>query len=176
MNPTRSANGRVGFVALALIAALLICAGCPREKAHDDPKDLWVLNTDPYNGETNVFINDPIIITFSANVNPASVNTNTIQISDPNGAVPLGRFEVHSNEVHFLPQYPPGLNMMMTYTVVAQGLPMNPTVMSVENTPLMQTHTFSFDAGSAARPDTKPPYVVTCNISNNQTGVPRDVN
>jgi hypothetical protein len=166
----------VGFVALALVAALLITTGCPRDKAHDDPKDLWVTNTDPYSGETNVFINDPIIITFSANVDPSTVNTNTILITDPNGAVPMGRFEVHSNEVHFIPQYPPGLNMMMTYTVVAQGLPMTPTVWSLEGTPLMQTYTFSFDAGTAARPDTKPPYIVSTNIASGATGVPRDTN
>ncbi|MHC5080385.1 MAG: Ig-like domain-containing domain, partial [Planctomycetota bacterium] len=166
----------MGFFLALFAVAILLCAGCEKKKAHDDPKDLWVLNTDPYTGETNVFINDPIVITFSSNVDTNTVNTSTIQISDPNGAIPPGRFEVHSNEVHFVPQFPPGLNPMMTYTVLIQGLPMTPVVMNTEATPLMQTYVFSFDTGTAARPDTTPPYVVSCNIPNGATGIPRDTN
>jgi hypothetical protein len=137
---------------------------------------LSVLNTDPYSGQANVFINDPITIQFSAPVDPGSVNSNTISIRDASLGVPPGRFEVQNDTVRFIPQYPPGLAPMQTYSVTLSGYPTTPVIQTPQGIPLESPYTFSFDSGTAARPDTTPPTILSCNIASGATGISRDTN
>ncbi len=139
-------------------------------------KDLVVTDVYPYPGQANYHLNDPITITFTAPVDPTTATANTIQISDPNGASPPGRFEVRNNQVLFFPQYLPGYSAMTAYTVTLPAYPINPTLRSLENTPLIKTYTYTFTTGSDVTPDTTNPYVISVSPVNGATGVARDTN
>jgi hypothetical protein len=172
---SRSKAAVVIMIPVLLVLGLGL-GGCEKKKAHDDPKDLSVTMHEPYNGQSDFHLNDPIVITFTAPVDPASANSNTIQIADPNGASPMGRFEVRDNEVWFWPQYPPGFSAMQTYTVSMPAFPITPSLMSTEGCPLIKTYSFQFTTGSDITPDTTNPYVISVDPPDNATGVARDTN
>jgi hypothetical protein len=67
---------------------------------------LTVNSVTPVNGATGVAVNSTVVITFSANVNPVTVNTNSITIFDQsNGSATLaGSYAVSGATVTFTPQ------------------------------------------------------------------------
>ena len=79
---------------------------------------------------TDIAQNEVIVLQFSADVDPSTVNTSTIQLRTANGDLPVGEFLVVANRVEFKPTlrvsggqtffgFSPGL----TYTLTLPGGP-----------------------------------------------------
>jgi hypothetical protein len=52
---------------------------------------------------TDVAQNEILILQFSANIDPASVSTSTVQLRTASGELPVGQFLVNGNQIEFLP-------------------------------------------------------------------------
>jgi hypothetical protein len=163
--------GRTGAALLAV--GLALAAGCgPNQNqdanSNDDFKDLVLLQVNPPDGVTNVFRDTDVVLEFTAPVDPASVNSTTVQIRDSGGGTPLGSFIVEYERVIFRPLNPPALQAGTTYTVTLPTYPSVPTLMSVEQTPLMgQAPTVRnpsrFTTGAQISPDNTCPVAVAVN-------------
>ncbi len=137
---------------------------------------LTVTNSNPSNGQANVYLNDPLVLTFSSNIDSTTVGPFTVGIEDSQGASPFGSYSVSSNTVTFTPQYPPGFTAMTTYTVVINAPPASPALKSVWGGSMQATYTATFTTGSSVRPDITGPAVVSITPANGSTSVSRDTN
>jgi hypothetical protein len=137
---------------------------------------LIVTNIDPYDGQTNVNINDPIVLTFNTNVDPTTVSSFTVRILDHQGQSPAGVYTVSTNTVTFTPQYPPGLSVFTTYSVVVHAPPTSPVIMTSSGGPLTSLYTSTFSTGSNITPDVTGPTVLSVTPADNATSVSRDTN
>ena len=120
-----------------------------------------VLSVSPANGMTAVAVNTPVVMTFSAAVNPLTVNTSTFQVySTANNDVVAGTYAVSGAVVTFTPAGPlPGSATMRVYEYGVQD--------AAGNTASSSNTTFT----TAATADTTAPTVVMVTPSNGQTGV-----
>ena len=173
---------RIRSALVAGIALVLGTSAChnnqnQNENANGDLKDLVVLQVNPPDGTQNVFRDATITVTFTAPVDPSTVNTTTIQVRDQGGGTPIGSFVVEYERVHFIPLNPPALLANTIYTVYCPTWPSAPTVMSLENTPLMGAsptvrNPSTFTTGSQIQPDTFCPFVTAVNPPNAVSGDP----
>ncbi len=121
---TRLSKGPARIPALGLIAALLalVPVGCDGGGSGDGGGTLLLTNFN-LDGLRGVFLNEDVVFTFSTDIDPSSVNPQTIQLrfdgsvidrNDDNiydepgntNAVPAGTFEVSGNRVIFHPKLP----------------------------------------------------------------------
>jgi hypothetical protein len=137
----------LGLAALAL-ACVLAPIGCDNGSSGGGGGDM-VVSSFNLDGVRSTFLNEPLVFTFSNDVDPASVTNQTIQLRydatllDRNGdgvpddpgnsnAIPEGTFEVSGNVVRFLPKLPSRPNNSDTGIppsyVVSLGMPPMPTV------------------------------------------------
>ena len=122
-----------------------------------------VLSVAPANGVTGVGVNGLVVVTFSAPVNPISVNSSTVQLTGASQTVvPVSvSFNASNTVVTLTPQAPLPASTLMTVTI--NGVT-DPEGNAVANT----TSTFS----TGAAPDTTQPTVINSSPTANQLNVP----
>ncbi len=116
----------------------------------------------PLNGASNIAVNTPIVITFSAAVNPLTVNSSSIQVA-AGGTQVEGTYTVSGSTVTFTPATPlPGSSSIRTYvnySTYVQDLAGN------------NASTASATFTTAATLDTSAPTVLSVAPANGQTGI-----
>jgi len=160
----------------ALLVALWTgCGGGGSGGGDGEPSRLLALSFDLEN-RTDVRRNQPLIFTFSARLDPASVTLDTFQVfrGAPTQPTPvLGRYVVRDNRVWFHPAILPGdpnplglpinafgFDDATSYTVVLPGVDQTPpplrTLRSRSGHPLLRSHTAGFRTGSEYLPEDPP--------------------
>jgi len=125
-----------------------------------------VVAVSPANGTTGVAVNSSIVLTFNKNIDPSTVNSGTVAISNNafNGVF-AGNYAVNGAVVTFTPLSP---------------LPGNATVQVAVNNGVVDlagnvSNFFSSSFTTAAVADTTPPQVVAVTPTNGATGIGRNV-
>ncbi len=118
-----------------------------------------ILYYSPANGQSDVGLNAPIVISFSQSLDPATVNSSNFRISGPAGNVSGTRTLTESiygadKVVTFVPDVPWVPNSTY-YIYVYTG------IKSADGNPLLSSLYASFSTGNAS--DTEAPYVVAIN-------------
>jgi len=161
------------MILLALIALLAPSFGCSGGSSGGQTEARLVVENFNQNRQPSVLINSPLVFTFSAAVDPATVNNNTIQIWTTirgKRVDALGSYEVNGRTVTWFPAptskvYPldpskipansgimpddSGLNTLETavlsYQVLVLAAPSPSVIKSVTGKPLQEAFSSSFD-------------------------------
>ncbi len=122
-----------------------------------------VLNISPANGTTNVAVTTTVVITFSAAVNPATVNSSSIAVETPNGYTVAGSYAVSGAVVTFTPLTPlPGSTSIHVYVGYNA---------SVQDAVGNNTQSTAISFTTAATLDTTPPTILSVTPASGQTAV-----
>ncbi len=148
----------VGRQFLALCLGLLPCAAC-----EFDPEQVQVLrleNIRPVDSE-GVYLNEELVVTFSADIDPTSVSSTSLRISNATGIEAQGRWDVTGRQLRFIPR--PALSATLTdggylpgelYHLDLYGFPRLDGLRGVQGEPLWRSQRWSFttaDVGPGRR-------------------------
>jgi len=165
--------GRERFVLLAALSLLAMFFGCSGGSSGTQAEPRLVVLNFNQNRQPSVLMNSPLVFTFSAPVDPATVNSNTLQIwTNIQGkrVDAQGAFEVNGATVTWFPSMtskvyplnvsslPPnsailpgdaGLNTLdraiLSYQVLVLASPSPSVVRSVTGNPVQEAFSSSFD-------------------------------
>jgi hypothetical protein len=147
MTPGRLRRARsVSTVALALAAA---CGS-----GTDEPRRLeLVAFVQDHHAE--VYLDEPLVLHFSAPLDRTSINASTLRIRDAEGEVASGRLRIDGRTLTFFPDLPRepdlddgGLRPGETYRVELRGFPRPDGIRSVEGWPLAASRSLVFRTSS----------------------------
>lgn len=119
-----------------------------------------VVSTDPANGETNVFLNKIVAVTFNVPMNPASINGTTITLKQGITAV-TGTVTYNNNVAYFTPNTPLTANTVYTGTVTTGAT-------NLQGTGIASNYVWTFTTGTLSA---TMPLVISTDPANNATGV-----
>lgn len=123
-----------------------------------------ILSTNPASGETNVNINSSITATFSTNMNPATLTTDTFKLErNTDQSQVAGIVLCSGGTATFIPAN--DLSQITTYTALITA-----GVADLSGNAMLDNYIWSFTTGSGA--DITPPTVISTSPFNGDTGVP----
>jgi len=133
---------------------VLVCLGCAGEPP--DPRVLRLRQATPEPGATGVYLNEPVELFFSNDIDPASVHAQSARILALDDAPARGRWELSGRRLTFTPDpvlaadlsdggYQPG----QTYRVELSGFPRPDGLRGLGGQPLPRTMRWEFRVVSA---------------------------
>jgi hypothetical protein len=150
--PHRSVTGRsrvLGALAVAAVCALALSAASCGSGGGGNTTDMVLLSFNLPN-ISGVPLNQPLIFTFSADVDPGSINPNVLRVQGNNGPF-FEDIVVDGNLVALLPRTPnrdtfsdSGMLPSTTYTVSMSVFPAASTITSTSGRPLLHADTYQF--------------------------------
>ena len=144
VSPVRRSRDRSALAGLLALASA--CGGTT-----PTPHTLRLRQATPEPGATGVFLNEPVELFFSEEIDAASVQAQSARIVGPSGALARGRWEVDGRRLRFTPDpvlaadlsdggYAPGA----TYRVELAGFPWPDGLRGTSGAPLASTERWSF--------------------------------
>lgn len=149
--PARANGGRrrAALALLALAGGAPAAPGCARAEREPRVLELLSFRQDRQRG---VFLNEPLVFHFGAELERTSVTAESVRITGPDGSSARGVFRVHGNRVEFVPDIPRsadlsdgGLLPAARYEAVLSGFPNPDGLRSRDGAPLSACHRLAFE-------------------------------
>ncbi len=118
------------------------------------PVPLLLLDLQPADGR-GVYLNEELVLTFSSALDPASITSTSLRITDTEGGQAVGRWDVMGRQARFVPSPVLSANLSdggyrpdMEYRLDVVGFPRLDGLRSVRGEPLAQCFTWAFSTAA----------------------------